>query len=101
MSEMSCSDPEDLWPREARCRICREPAVRRVVNDLLRWRGAPVILDNGQTRQVTYSDILRDLEPINEGRGEMEQITYYSLWNHDRRHYDLAAVAAALFGADG
>jgi hypothetical protein len=84
----------DVWPREPRCRICRDPHVRRLVNDLLGYRGFPVVLDNGKCHQVTYADILRHLEPINESRDKRNRITYNSLWNHAKRHYDLAAIAA-------
>ena len=41
-----------------------------------------------------YADILRDLEPLNEGRDERDRITYHSLWVHAKRHYDLAGAAA-------
>ena len=85
----------DLLPREPRCRICRDPAVRRLVNDLLDPRGVPVILEGGSMRhRITYTDILGMLEPINEGRDKGDQITYDSLWIHAKRHYDVARVAA-------
>jgi hypothetical protein len=38
---------------------------------------------------VTYADILRDLEPLNGCRATKDRITYNSLWNHAKRHYDL------------
>ena len=41
-----------------------------------------------------YAEILRDLEPLNEGRDERHRITYDSLWVHAKRHYDLAGIAA-------
>jgi hypothetical protein len=43
---------------------------------------------------VTYADILRDLEPLNEGRDKKDRITYDSLWVHAKRHYDLAGTTA-------
>jgi hypothetical protein len=76
---------------EPRCRICRDPTVRRLVNALLDWRGAP-ILEGGKT--VTYITILAWLEPINEGRQRGDRITYDSLWVHAKRHYDLAGITA-------
>jgi hypothetical protein len=83
----------DVWPEEPRCRICRDPDVRRLVNDLLRWRGVPIIVVGGNRRRgVTYADILAMLEPANEGREERDRITYDSLWIHSRRHYDTAAM---------
>jgi hypothetical protein len=48
----------------------------------------------GKTHVVTYTDILRDLEPLNEGRDKRDRITYSSLWVHAKRHYDLAGVTA-------
>jgi hypothetical protein len=80
--------------RESRCRICRDETVRLFVNKLLDWRGAPIILGLGKTHVITYADILRDLEPLNEGRDERDRITYSSLWVHAKRHYDLAGLMA-------
>jgi hypothetical protein len=68
--------------------------VRVVVNGLLDWHGVPVIREGGKTHLVTYADILRDLEPLNEGRDKRDRITYDSLWIHAKRHYDLAGIAA-------
>ena len=62
--------------------------------ELLDWHDAPIILGRGKTHVVTYADILRDLEPLNEGRDERDRITYDSLWIHAKRHYDLAGIAA-------
>ena len=56
--------------------------------------GAPIILGHGKTHVVTYADILRDLEPLNEGRDKTDRITYDSLRVHAKRHYDDAAVTA-------
>ena len=36
--------------------------------------------------------MLRDLEPLNEGRDESDRITYDCLWNHAKRHHDLAGI---------
>ena len=85
----------DFERREPRCRICRDETVRVRVNELLDWRGAPIILGRGKTHVVTYADILRDLEPLNKGRPDKrDRITYDSLWVHAKRHYDHAAVTA-------
>ena len=51
----------DFERREPRCRICRDESVRVLVNKLLDWHGAPIILGRGKTHVVTYADILRDL----------------------------------------
>ena len=68
--------------------------MRVLVNKLLDWHGVPIILGRGKTHVVTYADILRDLEPLNEGRDKRDRITYDSLWVHAKRHYDLAGVTA-------
>ena len=62
----------DFERREPRCRICRDEAVRILVNDLLDWHGVPIIL----------------------GRGKTHRITYDSLWVHAKRHYELAGITA-------
>jgi hypothetical protein len=80
--------------REPRCRICRDETVRVLVNQLLDWHGAPIILGRGKTHVVTYADILRGLEPLNERRDKRDRITYDSLWVHAKRHYDLAGLTA-------
>jgi hypothetical protein len=82
----------DFERREPRCRICRDETVRVLVNELLDWQGAP-ILGRSKTHPVTYADILRDLEPVNEGRDKKDRITYESLWVHAKRHYHAAITA--------
>jgi hypothetical protein len=84
----------DIEIGESRCRICRDEAVRVVVNDLLDWRGVAVNLGRGKTHRITVTEILRTLAPLNEGRDKGGRITYDSLWIHSRRHYDLAGIAA-------
>ena len=85
---------DDFERREPRCRICRNETVRVVVNDLLDWRGVPIILGRGKTHRVTLAEILRHLEPLNEGRDQSARITYDALWIHAKRHYDLAGRVA-------
>ena len=68
------------------CAVC--------VNELLDWRGIPIILGRGKIHRITLTEILRDLEPLNEGRDTRRRITYDSLWVHAKRHYDLAGTAA-------
>ena len=84
----------DFERREPRCRICRDETVRILVNELLDWRGVPVIREGGKTHRITLTEILRDLAPFNEGRDTKDRITYDSLWVHAKRHYDLAGIAA-------
>jgi hypothetical protein len=46
----------------------------------------------GKKCVVTYASILRDLEPLNEGRDTGERITYSALWVHAKRHHDLDGI---------
>ena len=84
----------DVERREPRCRICREESVRVLVNELLDWRGVPIIREGRKTHRITLTEILAWLEPLNEGRDKRDQITYDSLWIHAKRHYDLAGLVA-------
>jgi hypothetical protein len=84
----------DFERREPRCRICRDETVRVLVNKLLNWRGAPIILGRRKAHVITYADILRDLEPLNESRDKKDRITYDSLWVHAKRHYSRAGIDA-------
>ncbi|WP_319436184.1 hypothetical protein [Mycobacterium sp. RTGN5] len=86
----------DLLRREPRCRICREESLRIEVNAMLDWRGVPTFEKGGKSHRVTYAEIFRDLEPLNEGRDKKDLITYSALWNHARLHYNLAGVASYL-----
>jgi hypothetical protein len=78
---------------ETRCRICRDPELRLLVDALLDWRGVPVPLEGGRVHRVTYSDVLRALEPFNGFCGDWETVTYNNLWVHAQRHYDLRGIA--------
>jgi hypothetical protein len=86
-----------LERKEPRCRICRDENLRVLVNELLDWRGVPIILGRGKTRVITYAYILRQLEPVNQGRDKRNRITYDTLWVHAKRHYDLAGINAYWF----
>ncbi len=77
----------DFDRREPRCRICRDETVRSLANELLDLRGIPIFLRRGRFHRITLTDIMRDLEPLNEGRDERHRITYVGLWNHCQRHY--------------
>jgi hypothetical protein len=68
MSTKTRAERADVEPREPRCRICRRSDVRRLVNDLLGWRGVPVILEGGNKRRRHLHGHPRQLEPLNEGR---------------------------------
>ena len=80
----------DFERREPRCRICRDEAVRVVVNELLDWRGVPIIREGRKTHRITLTEILRDLAPLNEGRDKTDRLTYDSLCVHAKRHHGVA-----------
>lgn len=73
--------------REPRCRICQDDNVRVLVNKLLAYK--PIGL--------SIADILRIVEPVNEGRSKNKRVTYSSLWVHSRRHYDIQTPAVAIW----
>ena len=81
-----------LERKEPRCRICRDEDVRVLVNELLDWRGIPAHFGTGKAHVVTYTDILRELEPVNKCRDKKNRITYSSLRVHAKRHYELAGI---------
>ena len=91
-SETSAPARTDVERREPRCRICRDEAVRVLVNQMLDWHGVPIGLGPGKPHVVTYADILRELEPVNKGRDRKNRITYSSLRVHAKRHYELAGI---------
>ncbi len=67
--------------------------MRRLVNDLLAWRGVPLFPEGGnKAHWITYTDILGWLQPLNEGRDKRDQITYDCLWVHAKRHYDFDGI---------
>lgn len=78
--------------REPRCRVCQDEFVRLEVNRLLAWHGVPLGFGTDRLRPVTYTQILRWLEPINTQRTPDNQISYDSLWVHAKRHYRLGIV---------
>lgn len=84
----------DFKRREPRCRICRDEALRVLVDSLLDWRGTPIPMGGRKCHVFSYADIMRALEPINAQRDEWEQVSYDSLRVHANRHYDFHAVAA-------
>jgi hypothetical protein len=75
---------------EPRCRICRDPGLRRLVNQALDWRGVPIPAGD-KTCRITYRTILAW---INKERPDADPISYDSLWVHAKRHYELAGIVA-------
>jgi hypothetical protein len=43
---------------------------------------------------VTCADIMREPEPLNEGRDKSNRITYDNLWVRAKRHYEPVGIAA-------
>ena len=60
---------------EPRCRICRDPGLRRLVNQALDWRGVP-IPEGDKTYQISYR-LIRAW--INKERPYADPISYDSL----------------------
>ena len=69
--------------------------MRVLVNELLDWRGVPIISGGSQdTPDHSPPRSCAWLEPINEGRDKWDRITYDSLWIHFQGHYSLAGITA-------
>jgi hypothetical protein len=95
MGSAESGAPEyEVQVREPRCRVCRHEAVRVLVNQMLDWHGVPVMVKGGRAHRLTYSDILRGLESLNQGLHSGERITYDSLWVHAQRHHALDGMVA-------
>jgi hypothetical protein len=81
-------------PRQGR-KARRQPQQERTLGrGCSQQAKVPIILKGGKSRRITLTEILRDLESLNEGRDKRDRITYDSLWVHAKRHYDLAGIAA-------
>ena len=71
---------------EPRCRVCRNDAVRRKVNDLL-------------TTGATYGMALRALEDENHKLDKRDRVTIESIRNHTARHFPVQNAAKATYRA--
>src|SRR5271166_6433631 len=69
---------------EPRCRVCRNDAVRRKVNDLL-------------TAGATYGMALRALEDENHELDKRDRVTIDSIRNHTARHFPVQNAAKATY----
>lgn len=71
---------------EPRCKVCRHSnnGLMNVVNKLL-------------AAGESYSNIIRDIEPLNEQQEEGDRITYSSLRTHHKRHFNKDEAAAAVY----
>jgi hypothetical protein len=94
MSRKTEAELMGLERAESRCRICRDPELRLLVDALLDWRGVPVPLAGGKMHRITYADVLRALEPFSVICADWERLTYNNVWIHAQRHYDIAGIAA-------
>jgi hypothetical protein len=91
ISQKKAIDP--LAHREPRCHICREEDLRVRVDELLRWRGIPLIDGRGGFRRITYSDIWQSLSVDGD---EANPVSYSSVWNHAKRHYGRSVTVDAF-----
>lgn len=78
--------PRNGFHREPRCRVCRDDARCRKVNDLL-------------TSGVTYRAVLRALERDNEKLEKRDRVTIDSIRNHTNRHFPVQNAARATYRA--
>ena len=69
---------------EPRCRVCRDPELCRLVNDLI-------------SHGHTHASILQILEPVNATRPAKARITSDSLWKHGKKHFNMRAPAREVY----
>jgi hypothetical protein len=69
---------------ERRCRVCKNPDSRDRVNRLLAYGMGP-------------SEIVDYCADLNELRPDRDQITYWSVYAHSRRHFNIQAPANASY----
>lgn len=72
-----------IFRPETRCRVCTSEASTSV-NKML-------------AHAMTYTDILRVLQPVNDILPENERITYNSIANHRKRHFPIQSTANAVY----
>jgi hypothetical protein len=78
--------PRNGFHREPRCRVCRDDARCRKVNDLL-------------TSGATYRTVLRVLEGDNAKLDKRDRVTIDSIRNHSNRHFPVQNAAKATYRA--
>lgn len=71
---------------ESRCKVCRQEdtGVVAVVNKLL-------------AAGESYASVLRDIEVFNSELAKTDQITYDSIRNHHKKHFNTDHAAAAVY----
>ena len=72
------------FPLEPRCRVCRNDALRRKVNDLL-------------AVGTSYAMILRTIEHDNTRLDKRDRVTIDSIRNHTSRHFPVQNAAKATY----
>lgn len=72
-----------IFRPESRCKVCMSSA-GATVNKML-------------AHAMTYADILRALEPINEIKPKEEQISYNSIYHHAKKHFPVEQAAQAVY----
>lgn len=70
---------------EPKCRICRDPTFLKMVNDMLA---------NG----MTYSFILRTLQPLNDALPEIsDRVSLNSIRSHTKNHFNRDSAALKMY----
>ena len=69
---------------ERRCRVCQDPASRDRVNRLLAYG-------------MSAAEIEKSVADLNEARPSNNQITYWSIYTHHRRHFNTQDPAQAAY----
>lgn len=86
LDELASIDEEHrlyVFRPETRCRVCTSDAASSV-NTML-------------SHAMTYADILRTLEPINDLLPDDRKITYNSIWTHAKKHFQIEEAAKAVY----
>ena len=82
--ESSAMAPRNGFPLEPRCRVCRNDALRRKVNDLL-------------ATGASYAMIVRALAADNAELDKCDRVTIDSVRNHTSRHFPVQNIAKATY----
>lgn len=83
IAELSEDHKLYVFRPETRCRVCLSDA-NVLVNKML-------------AHAMTYRDIVRALEPLNDTLPESQRITYNSVWHHAKKHFPIEETAAAVY----
>ena len=88
VAQSDCSVPLPIngFHVEPRCRVCRNDAIRRKVNEML-------------TTGASYAMVLRALAGENDRVDKRDQVTIDSIRNHTSRHFPVQNAAKATYRA--